>query len=264
MLSVNAIGFQTGVSYGQELVWKCNVCNNNEMDNIFGPTWDDSGIFSNLNKGKRMKWNISAVEINQTFLTIHFNIWEWTSETSWGVKDYDSQISYFSNPDQYPPGLNFSQDSSLVPFLFPIPVVDYMGELILSEWYDVDNRVLPTLNVDIKENAISPGTPSRDINIIAIYNDQGILNSYKLYIRGNIVIIDISFEFLPFYVIPTLIGLVSVFVLIIIFGIKKRKIRSNPIRAFFSKPCSGYTHFLHFGQFLRLTINFTFFNRKLR
>jgi len=111
-----------------------------------------------------------------------------------------------------------------VPFLFPIPIGEYMGGLSLNEWYDVDNRVLPTMNVVIRKDELSPGFPSRDINIIAIYNDQGILSSYKLYIEGNIVIIDITFDFLPIYVIPALIGLVCILSLsTILYFVKKRK-----------------------------------------
>jgi len=222
--NVNASEYQTGVKSGQELVWKCNVCNKIEMDKIFGPEWDDSGIFKNLSKGTRMKWNISALELTETFLIIYFSIWEWTSENIWGIENNDSQITYLSNPKDYSQVLNFSQYSYFVPFWFPIPVGDYMGELSLNEWYNVDNRVLPTLNVDIKENEISPGVPSKDIKIIAIYNDQGILNSYKFYIKGNIVILDIAFDFLPIYVIPTLIGLLCVFALsILLFVFRKRK-----------------------------------------
>jgi hypothetical protein len=113
-----------------------------------------------------------------------------------------------------------------VPFWLPIPVGEYLGGLNLSDEYNVDNRVLPTLNVEIGKN--ETGFPSKDIKIIAIYNDQGILNSYKLYVKGNVVIIDISFDFLPFYVIPTLIGLTVIFSLGIILDItKKRKIRRD-------------------------------------
>jgi len=86
---------------------------------------------------------------------------------------------------------------------------------------------LPTLNVEINKDEILPGFPSKDIQIIAIYNDHGLLNSYKLYIKSNIVIVDISLDFLPFYVIPTLIGLTTIFSLSIIFYIsKKRKTRN--------------------------------------
>jgi hypothetical protein len=138
-----------------------------------------------------------------------------------------SEMVYFCDPTDYSPELNFSNYASLVPFWFPIPVGEYMGGLglRLNEWYDVDNRVLPTLNVEIEPSAFSPGFPSKSIRIIAIYNDQGILNSYKLYIKGNVVIIDIGLDYLPVYVLPTVIGLLCAFSLsIIIYGIRKRKL----------------------------------------
>ena len=225
--TVTAVEYRIGVREDQELIWKCNVCNKINMDIIFGSEWNDVGIFKNLSQGKRMKWEINSAEVNETFTKISFSIWVWTSENTWGIKDNDSEIIYFSNPDDYSQELNFSGYSSLVPFWFPVPVGEYMGGLSLNEWYDVDNRVLPTLNVEIRKDEILPGFPSKDIQIIAIYNDHGLLNSYKLYIKSNIVIVDISLDFLPFYVIPTLIGLTVIFSLSIIFYIgKKRKTRN--------------------------------------
>ncbi|MFX0001711.1 MAG: hypothetical protein ACFE9Q_00640 [Candidatus Hodarchaeota archaeon] len=222
--NVAAINYNIGVQRDQELVWKCKLCNENEMDNIFGNNWDASGIFQNLSKGTKMKWKITDTEYNEIYLKINFSIWIWTSRKIWGDKDNDSQMIYFSNPKNYPQGWNFSNDTSFVPFWFPIPIGDYLASLSLNEWYDVDNRVLPTLNVEIKENAVLPGVPLKDIKIITIYNDQGILSSYKLYINENVVIIDIAFEFIPIYVIPTLIGLICVLTLsIIIYITKKRK-----------------------------------------
>lgn len=223
-LDVKAIKYSIGVYEDQELIWKCNVSNLIEMDSIFGTDWNDSGIFKNLSIGKRMKWKINTVEVNETHLKLNFSIWEWTSESTWGVKYNDSEMIYYSNPLNYSQDWNFSHYSSLVPFLFPIPVGEYLGGLRLNDWYDVDNRVLPTLNVEIGRN--ESGFPSKDIKIIAIYNDQGILNSYKLYIRENVVILDISLDFLPFYVIPTLIGLTIIFPLTFtVYILRKRKTR---------------------------------------
>ncbi|MBA7494294.1 hypothetical protein ES702_04869 [subsurface metagenome] len=222
--NVDATEYSMGVQNDQELIWKCNVCNQIEMDNIFGNDWDDSGIFENLSKGKRMKWIISNIEVDETFIKLNFSIWGWTSRNSWGSKDNNSQIIFFSNPDDYPKNLNFLSYSSLVPFWFPVPVGEYMGGLKLYKWYDVDNRVLPTLNVEIEKDTILPGFPSKDIKIIAIYGDQGILNSYKLYTKGNVVIVDISFYSLPFYVIPTLIGLtIGLSLSLILYIFKKRR-----------------------------------------
>ncbi len=218
--TVNALDYGVGVHEDQELIWKCNVCNQMEMDIIFGSDWKDSGVFKNLSIGKRMKWKINSVEVNQSLSRINFSIWDWTSEKIWGIKDNDSEITHFFNSKES----NFTEYTSLVPFWFPVPVGEYMGNLELNEWYDVDNRVLPTLNVEIEKDAISLGFPLKKIKIIAIYNDQGILNSYKLYTTGYVVIIDISLNFLPIYVIPTLIGLISIIsVSIIIYIFKKRR-----------------------------------------
>ncbi|NVM37615.1 MAG: hypothetical protein HWN81_18620 [Candidatus Lokiarchaeota archaeon] len=225
--NVDATKYSMGVQNNQELIWKCNVCNQIEMDNIFGNDWDDSGIFENLSKGKRMKWRIGNIEVDETFIKLNFSMWRWTSRNIWGVKDKDSQIIFFSNPNDYTKDLYFSSYSSLVPFWFPVPVGEYMGGLKLNKWYDVDNRVLPTLNVEIEKDTILPGFPSKDIKIIAIYDDQGILNSYKLYTKGNVVIIEISFYSLPPYVIPTLIGLtIGLSLSIILYIFKKRRSES--------------------------------------
>ena len=203
-LIVNALDYGVGVHEDQELIWKCNICNQFEMNNIFGNDWDDFGIFKNLSIGSHMKWRINSIEINQSLSRINISIWDWTSEKVWGPQDNNSEITYFFDSTES----NFTIYRSLVPFWFPIPVGEYMGNLKLNEWYDVDNRVLPTLNVKIEKDAISLGFPQSPIKIIAIYNNQGILSSYKLYSTGNVVVIDISLDFLPFYVIPTLIGLI--------------------------------------------------------
>ncbi|MFX1378319.1 MAG: hypothetical protein ACFFA4_04430 [Promethearchaeota archaeon] len=218
---VNALDYGVGVSESQELIWTCKKCNQIEMNNIFGNEWKDSGVFKNLSAGKRMKWKINSIEVNQSFSKINISIWDWTSEKIWGIKDNDSEITYFFDTLES----NFTTYTSLVPFWFPVPVGEFIGSLELNNWYDVDNRVLPTLNVEIEKDEISLGFPLKRIKIIAIYNNQGILNSYKLYTTGNVVIIDISLEFLPIYVIPTLVGLLTALsVSIIIYLSKKRKL----------------------------------------
>ena len=228
IVSTNAFEYGAGVKKNQEIIWKCNVCNELEMDAIFSNSWNGVGIFTNLSKGKRMKWEINEVEINGISTSINTSIWEWTAQKNWGQKDYEFQISYLSNPHDYPAEINFSNYMSFVPFWFPIPVGEYMGSLDLFKWYDVDNRVLPTLNVEISRDAISSNFPSKNIKILAIYNDQGILNTYKIYTEGNDVIVDIAYDHLPFYVIPVLVGLGSILSLgIVLYIIKKRKSFTN-------------------------------------
>jgi hypothetical protein len=225
--TVNAVSYRSGVSVDQELIWDCNECNKQELDLIFGSDWDHDGVFDNLSKGKRMKWKIDNTIMNETNILISFRIWSWTYEQVWGVHDNSSKLNYLLNPSDYVQPLNFSQYSSFVPFLFPIPIGEYIGGLSLVSWWDVDNRVLPTINVEISKNMISPGIPTKEVKIIAIYNDQGILNSYKLYGTGNVVIIDISLDFLPFYVLPALVGLFSgLSIGIILYIFKKRNTKN--------------------------------------
>ena len=230
--NVAALGYNSGVKQNQNFVWKCNVCNELEMNTIFGSLWDDFGYFKNLSKGKKMKWEVTNIEINETFISIIINTWDWRKEENWGIIDNTSQIVYYTNPDDYRSNeLNFSDYSSLVPFWFPTPIGEYLGGLNskLIKWYDVDNRVLPTLNVEIAKDEITFNLPTKDIYIIAIYNDQGILDSYKLYTKGNVVIIDISLDFLPLYVIPSLVSLAIIPTIgIVIYIYKKRRTLVQP------------------------------------
>ncbi|MFX1278838.1 MAG: hypothetical protein ACFFA3_05425 [Promethearchaeota archaeon] len=221
---VNAIKYKAGIKESDKLIWKCKVCNQAEMNLIFGVEWNTKGFFQNLSKGSNMKWEINNIEVNETSIRMNFSIWFWTENRNWGVKVNDSQIIYYKDPTSYSEDINFTNHGFFVPFWFPIPVGDFMGSLNFNAWYDVDNRVLPTLNVDIPKDAISPGFPNKGVKIIAIYNDQGILSSYKLYIKGNVVIIDISLDFLPFYVLPVIIGLFSI-ISIMVVGYIIRKLK---------------------------------------
>ncbi|MFX1573894.1 MAG: hypothetical protein ACFFB0_14190 [Promethearchaeota archaeon] len=219
-----AINYGVGVKKEEELVWNCNVCNKDEMKILFGNNWDNSGFFEDLNRGSKMKWKIKNIEINDTYLVIKVELWKWNSEKNWGIKDSNFQIIYFINPKTYVNALNFSNYAFLVPFLFPIPVSEYLGNLKLNEWYDVDNRVLTTLNVEITKDQILTDYPTKDIKIIAIYNERGILTSYKLYIKENVVIVDISFNKLPYFVIPALVCLtVCLSTAVIIYILKKKQ-----------------------------------------
>jgi len=220
----NAINYGIGINKNDELIWKCKVCNKGEMNKVFGNNWDNTGLFENMKKGAKMKWGIKNTVINESTIVIEINLWLWNNEENWSIKDGEFQIIYPSNPKTYDKDLNFTNYAFLVPFLFPVPVSEYLGNLKLDGWYDVDNRVLTTLNVEISKDLILPNYPSKVINIIAIYNERGILTSYKLYIRGNVVIVDISFDKIPFFVIPALVSLTVCLSIAAIIYILNRKI----------------------------------------
>jgi hypothetical protein len=227
-LSFQEPSFTIGVKRNEEFVWSCNRCNKLEIEEIFGNSWDDSGFFENLSLNRIMKWKINSVESNATSLWINLSTWNWRKPNKWGNEDKILSIFHYLIPSDYGNNLNFTSNLPFIPIWFPIPVGDYIGELSFSEIYDIDNRVLATINVNMQKSEISFNYPSKPISIIAIYNSKGILNSYKLYIEGNVVIIDISLVDLPFYAIPSTIGLLSGFFISIgIYLYLKRKNKAN-------------------------------------
>jgi len=214
--NVIALDYSIGFRTDDQLIWKCNICNINKMNMLFGESWRDAGLFENLSQGKRMRWDVNTIEQNSTTLLASVNIWMWKNEESWGTLDNITESSYLKNPSQYPTNFNFSTYLPFVPFWLPVPIGDYLGEMKLSNFYDVDNRVLPTLNVQ-------PNIPTENVYIIAVYNLNGILSSYKLYITGNVVVIDISLDNIPLYVLPFTIGLISAFLIVIYLYVKRKR-----------------------------------------
>ncbi len=222
--NVHAVGYQNGIKTNDEFIWNCHFCDDNKMDELFGEFWNDAGIFENLSANRRMKWSVNMVEENSTTLSALFSIWMWGVEDNWGVQDNSSKFSYLKNPILYPSGFNFTNTLPFIPFWLPVPVGEYLGEVPLGEIYDVDNRVLPTLNVRIAKDSIRPAEPTETVYFIAVYNTNGILSSFKLYTSGNVVVVDFSLERLPIIAIASTTGLVLAFVCSIVLYIKKKRI----------------------------------------
>jgi len=220
---VIATEYQIGIKSNDELIWNCHLCDDNKMDAIFGEFWNNAGIFEDLRVNSKMKWSVNMVEENSTILSALFGIWIWQFEDIWGTQDNSSKFSYLKNPRLYSSGFNFSDVFPFIPFWLPVSVGEYLGEVSLGDIYDVDNRVLPTVNVQINKDSIHPNEPAETVYIIAVYNSKGILSSFKLYTSGNVVVIDISLEGLPIFVIPSTIGLLLTFVCSIILYIYKKR-----------------------------------------
>ena len=220
---VVALNYSFGFIANEDLVWKCDICDINKMNDLFGENWSSTGLFENLGQGKRMRWQVNTTKLNSTSLSATFNIWVWKNEENWGSFDYISELSYLKDPSQYVSNYNLSIAIPFVPFWLPVPIGNYLGELKLNRIFDVDNRVLPTINVQVGRGFLEPSFPSEKVFIIAIYNSDGILSSFKLYTTGNVVVIDIRFESIPIYVIPSTIGLIGAFFIVIILYVKKKR-----------------------------------------
>ncbi|MBY9009595.1 MAG: hypothetical protein KGD74_07010 [Candidatus Lokiarchaeota archaeon] len=222
--NVFALEYQNGIKTDDELIWNCHICDNNKMDALFGDNWNQAGIFENLSANRRMKWKVNMLEENSTTLSAIFNIWMWNFEDNWGTQDNSSKLSYLKNPSLYPEDFNFTDVLPFIPFWLPVPVGEYLGEVALGDIYDIDNRVLPTINVQIIKDSIHPNEPTETVYFIVVYNSNGILSSFKLYTQGNVVVVDISLDNLPIFVIPSTIGLILTFICSIVLYIKKKRI----------------------------------------
>ncbi len=216
--------YQNGINTNDELIWNCHLCDENKMDALFGEFWNEAGIFKDLKANSRMKWSVNMVEENSTTFSALISIWMWQIEDNWGTLDISSKFSYLKNPSLYPNDFNFTDALPFIPFWLPVPVGEYLGEISLGDIYDVDNRVLPTLNVQINKDSINPNVPTETVYFIAVYNSNGILSSFKLYTSGNVVVVDISLENLPILAISSTIGLILTFVCSIVLYIKKKRI----------------------------------------
>lgn len=225
-MSLNTLNtsFKIGLTQNEEIVWECNIGNENSINELFGLGWDENGLFENLSQGKKMMWRINYIGNNETYFNLNISIWIWTSGDQWGLKDKELTLFHYINPNDYPDNLDYTNQLPYVPFWFPIPTNEYFGELRFDFHYDVDNRVLPTINLFLEQGALGSGHPTQAISVIAIYNNQGLLSSYKLYTSDYKILIDISLQEIPFVAIFSTLGLILVFIIgIIIFILRKRK-----------------------------------------
>ena len=199
---VRASDYEIGVEEGDIFIWNCNVCDNKKLDDILGKEWDDDGFFEDLEQGTRMKWIIrdtdddekiysSETKDNETTYSIEFAKWIWTTNDKWGDEDRDERIYLFKDPDDYSEDFIFPQ---IAPIWLPLPLGEYLKKIDLYEGYTIDARVLPSITCEIDRTDIDDEYPKENIKIVAMYNDKGIITSYKLYIKDHQVILDISLE----------------------------------------------------------------------
>ena len=204
--NVVASHYDIGVRKGDSFTWKCNICDDKKMEDLFGKNWNSNGtgLFEDLKRGNRMKltvkdtdkdfkiYNPSSQE-NEEFLSIIFRKWIWTNDDKWGDYDYKDQITHYSDPKDYSDDLIFP---NCAPIWLPLPLDDYLKEIDLYEGYSIDtrSRLITAISCEVKKYDLKGKYPTEYINIHAIYNDRGILKSYKLYIENHQIIIEIVLE----------------------------------------------------------------------
>lgn len=197
-----ASSYEVGVKKGESFIWNCNVCDNNKMDEILGKEWDNDGFFEDLEKGTHMKWKIrdidndekiysSETHNNETAYSLKLGKWIWTTNENWGDEDKEEESYLFKDPHDYSDDYIFPE---FAPIWLPIPIGEYLKNIDLYEGYTIDARVIDSITCEIERADLDDGYPKENIKIVAMYNDEGILMSYKLYIGDHNVLLDISLE----------------------------------------------------------------------
>jgi len=201
--TIIAFKYDVGFKKNDEFVWNCNVCNENKMEQLFGKEWKKlgDGLFEDIKQNTRMKWeieDIKEIEIynnqsgeKESAFKIEYKVWRWTENENWDTKSITQSQFAYEDPSNYESDYIYP---NFAPIWLPIPVGEYMKALEgqLYEGYTVDGRVLLTITCELNKGDLDGKYPTEYIKVLAMYNGQGLLRSYKLYIKNHVVILDIS------------------------------------------------------------------------
>ena len=224
--------YKIGVKQGDNLAWKCNIVDEEKLQKLFGIGWQEKFLLlKGIREGAIMQWEILETSendlvysmrtgSNERALKIVFNYLGWTESERTQGTPLEMRLYYFINPNHFPENFIFLD---YVPFWLPIPVGEYLKELetTLHKGYEVDVTYLLTLSLEVKQGDEQGGNPSEDFKVMALYDSQGILVSYKLYIGNHQVLIDISLISKFIYQFPVFLILVLAFSLVTIYFYKR-------------------------------------------
>jgi hypothetical protein len=222
-----ARSFEIPLQRGEILIWKCNLCRSVEMNEVFGENWTESGFFENISTNRLLKMQLEDLSIFDHEENLSLTIWTWQESDRSELAGTNSTLTYFTEPESYPQNYTFPDQIPFLPFILPSPTGEFIGKIKFNPKYAIDNRVLPTINLQVSQNSISMGYPMRSVTIIAIYNERGVVSSYKILLANNSVLIDISLAEIPPHVVAFTILLVITFIIGIIIFIKYRPNKNN-------------------------------------
>jgi len=226
-----AITYNADFKENDVMIWRCNVCDEEKMEQVFGETWQTHfKLFHNIKAGYKMKWVITGVDNNALkysgktkskvgAISITYEYWMWT-ENEWEEKPQEDNFFFYKNSSYFNDNLLFA---NFVPLWFPAPTREYLRSLdtVLYKGYQVDVTYLLTLTCEVNAGDNLGGNPSEYIKVLAIYDSHGILSSYKLYIKNHYVLIDISIDNSFEYQLPVFIILTTAFTVVTIYFYKK-------------------------------------------
>lgn len=163
----------------QELTWIVEYSNDEKMQLIFGPNWEDSfGLPENPKRGEKTKINVTQNGIGEN-LVLSYEIWDWTYRL-----DEFSHMASSSDSLLYPSDPTLNATEYLLPNFFPLiaptPLFLYLRESNLSSFYS--QYYIITSNMETRVSFYE----SREVNGhylntqgTGIYDSRGILTSLE-------------------------------------------------------------------------------------
>lgn len=129
------IDYSLNMEINEELSWIVEYSNDEKMQLIFGPTWEDYfGLPENPIRGEKTKISVTQNEIGEN-LVLSYEMWDWTYRL-----DEFSPIASSSNSLLYPSDPSVNAPNYTLPNFFPLiaptPLYLYLRESDLSNQYD--------------------------------------------------------------------------------------------------------------------------------
>ncbi len=218
---VQATSYDIGVEEDDEIIWQCNTCDEDRMEDIWGKDWDSSGDFEDLEQGKKAKWEITNVDdekvLGYDYLILEYDAWDWKSGDKWGKRDDEVTSGRLEDPGDYADNLKPSSPW----YWIPAPVDKYLDEIDFDKDIDVEGT---KVTIDVDEDEYGSGTPDEDVKYIGEYdNAKGILSNLKLLDSDDKIVAEIALQGIPGYDLPILLGLTAIFSIGIIYLMKRKR-----------------------------------------
>ncbi|MFX0186412.1 MAG: hypothetical protein ACFE8A_01620 [Candidatus Hodarchaeota archaeon] len=231
--------YEVGFKEKDEFIWICNTLNEDDMEDIWGDDWNEITLFENMKVGTRMKWEIT--EINEDIrtysnetgqymdaLSVKYDMWTWTSDDDFGDADEEGlEFWWYTDPEDYEKILRYAEglyfDVVVVPWV-PNTVTEYLGDLELYKWWGANED---TLTYEIfgqdRKNWYNSEIHKKKIVMETIYNEQGIISSFKIMNEDDEVVCEFSIESETAFLIPLIIIIVVIIAALAVVYIVMRK-----------------------------------------
>ncbi len=226
MVQVQAASYSLGIKKDTEITLEVKAFDKKGLKKVFGDGWENAIPEGADEIG--MKYKIIVKEVDKDTkidlgiygdydaFSITVNIWEWTSD-EFGEKpdDEEFEIVWFQEPEDLNDAFDVNRGfGDKMPFV-PISVAKFLDDVDWKkQWEARDNMIIHDSIMDEEENFVE----------MCIYDTEtGYLTGYKIVNEDGDVIYEYGLsQFIPGYEIPLILGITGIFIIGLIYIIKKK------------------------------------------